>query len=119
MITSNIKEKDNLLLSEKIKLFYNKVCEQLAQTKESDIENILIQNNDGDSKIMNFEEDYIISPLHFKLVGEFDKTGQIKFTRIFTQAASSYRPYQKYGSQFPIFTFINSELEELKKNLRN
>lgn len=118
MITSNIKEKDNLLLSEKIKLFYNKVCEQLAQTKESDIENILIQNNDGDSKIMNFEEDYIISPLHFKLVGEFDKTGQIKFTRIFTQAASSYRPYQKYGSQFPIFTFINSELEELKRKFK-
>lgn len=105
-------------MSEKIKLFYNKVCEQLAQTKESDIENILIQNNDGDSKIMNFEEDYIISPLHFKLVGEFDKTGQIKFTRIFTQAASSYRPYQKYGSQFPIFTFINSELEELKRKFK-
>lgn len=63
-----------------MKLFYNKVCEQLAQTKESDIENILIQNNDGDSKTMNFEEDYIISPLHFKLVGEFDESGQIKFT---------------------------------------
>ena len=118
MITSNIKEKDNLLLSEKIKLFYNKVCEQLAQTKESDIENILIQNNDGDFKVMNFEEDYIFSPLHFKLVGEFDKTGQIKFTRIFTQAASSYRPYQKYGSQFPVFTFINSELEVLKRKFK-
>lgn len=118
MITSNIKEKDNLLLSEKIKLFYNKVCEQLAQTKESDIENILIQNNDGDSKTMNFEEDYIFSPLHFKLVGEFDKSGQIKFTRIFTQAASQYRPYQKYGSQFPVFTFINSELEVLKRKFK-
>lgn len=114
MITSNIKEKDNLLLSEKIKLFYNKVCEQLAQTKESDIENILIQNSDGDFKLMNFEEDYIISPLHFKLVGEFDNSGQIKFTRIFTQVVSQYRPYQKYGSQFPVFTFINSELEMLK-----
>lgn len=118
MITSNIKEKDNFLLSEKMKLFYNKVCEQLAQTKESDIENILIQNNDGDSKVMNFEEDYIFSPLHFKLVGEFDKTGQIKFTRIFTQAASQYRPYQKYGSQFPVFTFINSELEVLKRKFK-
>ena len=118
MITSNIKEKDNLLLSEKIKLFYNKVCEQLAQTKESDIENILIQNNDGDFKVMNFEEDYIFSPLHFKLVGEFDKTGQIKFTRIFTQVASQYRPYQKYGSQFPVFTFINSELEALKRKFK-
>ena len=103
-----------MLLSEKIKLFYNKVCEQLAQTKESDIENILIQNNDGDSKIMDFEKDYIISPLHFKLVGEFDKNGQIKFTRIFTQAASQYRPYQKYGLQFPVFTFIHSELEMLR-----
>ena len=101
-----------------MKLFYNKVCEQLAQTKESDIENILIQNNDGDSKVMNFEEDYIFSPLHFKLVGEFDKTGQIKFTRIFTQAASQYRPYQKYGSQFPVFTFINSELEVLKRKFK-
>lgn len=101
-----------------MKLFYNKVCEQFAQTKESDIENILIQNNDGDSKTMNFEEDYIISPLHFKLVGEFDKTGQIKFTRIFTQAASQYRPYQKYGSQFPVFTFINSELEVLKRKFK-
>lgn len=118
MITSNIKEKDNLLLSEKIKLFYNKVCEQLAQTKESDIENILIQNNDGDFKLMNFEEDYIISPLHFKLVGEFDNSGQIKFTRIFTQVASQYRPYQKYGSQFPVFTFINSELEALKRKFK-
>ena len=118
MITSNIKEKDNLLLSEKMKLFYNKVCEQLAQTKESDIENILIQNNDGDSKVMNFEEDYIFSPLHFKLVGEFDKNGQIKFTRIFTQVASQYRPYQKYGSQFPVFTFINSELEVLKRKFK-
>lgn len=118
MITSNLTNKDNLLLSEKIKLFYNKVCGELAQTKDSDIENILIQNNDGDSKTMNFEEDYIISPLHFKLVGEFDKTGQIKFTRIFTQAASSYRPYQKYGSQFPVFTFINSELEVLKRKFK-
>ena len=118
MITSNIKEKDNLLLSEKMKLFYNKVCEQLAQTKESDIENILIQNNDGNSKVMNFEEDYIFSPLHFKLVGEFDKNGQIKFTRIFTQAASQYRPYQKYGFQFPVFTFINSELEALKRKFK-
>ena len=118
MITSNIKEKDNLLLSEKMKLFYNKVCEQLAQTKESDIENILIQNNDGDSKVMNFEEDYIFSPLHFKLVGEFDKNGQIKFTRIFTQVVSQYRPYQKYGSQFPVFTFINSELEILREKFR-
>ena len=72
MITSNIKEKDNLLLSEKMKLFYNKVCEQLAQTKESDIENILIQNNDGDSKVMNFEEDiipHIQNPIsHLKLI---------------------------------------------------
>jgi hypothetical protein len=90
----------------------------LAQTKESDIENILIQNNDGDFKVMNFEEDYIFSPLHFKLVGEFDKTGQIKFTRIFTQAASQYRPYQKYGFQFPVFTFINSELEALKRKFK-
>lgn len=101
-----------------MKLFYNKVCEQFAQTKESDIENILIQNNDGDSKVMNFEEDYIFSPLHFKLVGEFDKNGQIKFTRIFTQAASQYRPYQKYGFQFPVFTFINSELEALKRKFK-
>ena len=90
----------------------------MAQTKESDIENILIQNNDGDFKVMNFEEDYIFSPLHFKLVGEFDKTGQIKFTRIFTQAASQYRPYQKYGFQFPVFTFINSELEALKRKFK-
>ena len=119
MITNNLKDKDNLLLSEKIKLFYNKVCEQLAQTKESDIENILIQNNDGDSKVMNFEEDYIISLLHFKLVGEFDESGQIKFTRIFTQAASQYRPYQKYGSQFPVFTLIHSELEVLTEKFKN
>lgn len=119
MITSNLTNKDNLLLSEKIKLFYNKVCEQLAQTKESDIENILIQNNNGDSKIMNFEEDYIFSPLHFKLVGEFDKNGQIKFTRIFTQAASQYRPYQKYGSQFPVFTLIHSELEVLTEKFKS
>lgn len=118
MITSNLTNKDNLLLSEKIKLFYNKVCGELAQTKDSDIENILIQNNDGDSKTMNFEEDYIISPLHFKLVGEFDESGQIKFTRIFTQAASQYRPYQKYGSQFPVFTFIHSELEMLREKFR-
>ena len=118
MITSNLTNKDNLLLSEKIKLFYNKVCRELAQTKDSDIENILIQNNDGDSKTMNFEEDYIISPLHFKLVGEFDKNGQIKFTRIFTQTASQYRPYQKYGSQFPVFTFIHSELEMLREKFR-
>lgn len=118
MITSNLTNKDNLLLSEKIKLFYNKVCGELAQTKDSDIENILIQNNDGDSKTMNFEEDYIISPLHFKLVGEFDKNGQIKFTRIFTQTASQYRPYQKYGSQFPVFTFIHSELEMLREKFR-
>lgn len=118
MITSNLTNKDNLLLSEKIKLFYNKVCGELAQTKDSDIENILIQNNDGDSKTMNFEEDYIISPLHFKLVGEFDESGQIKFTRIFTQAASQYRPYQKYGSQFPVFTLIHSELEMLREKFR-
>lgn len=119
MITSNLINKDNLLLSEKIKLFYNKVCGELAQTKDSDIENILIQNNDGDSKTMNFEEDYIFSPLHFKLVGEFDRNGQIKFTRIFTQAASQYRPYQKYGLQFPVFTLIHSELEVLTEKFKS
>ena len=68
---------------------------------------------------MNFEEDYIFSPLHFKLVGEFDKNGQIKFTRIFTQAASQYRPYQKYGSQFPVFTLIHSELEVLTEKFKS